>query len=84
MIRTQIQLTEEQWRFLKSLSHERGISIAEIIRQSVDGLSRDQKLRYVSPEEKRLRIMALIGRHRSGLSDVSANHDDYLAEDYRT
>jgi hypothetical protein len=82
MIRTQVQLTEEQWRFLKALSHQRGVSIAELIRQSVDHLSRTQERGHISADEKRRRIMAVVGRYRSGQTDVSIHHDDYLAEDY--
>ncbi|MGH2555074.1 MAG: ribbon-helix-helix protein, CopG family, partial [Actinomycetota bacterium] len=33
MIRTQVQLTEEQARQLKRVAAERGVSLAEIIRQ---------------------------------------------------
>lgn len=36
MIRTQIQLTEEQARALKALAAARHVSVAELIRQSVD------------------------------------------------
>jgi predicted DNA-binding protein len=36
MIRTQIQLTEEQAARLKAVAARRGISMAEVIRQAVD------------------------------------------------
>ena len=36
MVRTQIQLTEEQARRLKALAAEQGVSMAELIRRSVD------------------------------------------------
>lgn len=38
MVRTQIQLTEEQSFFLKQIAMEEQVSIAELIRQSVDVL----------------------------------------------
>ena len=82
MVRTQIQLTENQYELLKTLSHERGVSIAELIRLSVDEFARKQGPAPITAEEKRQRIMAVVGRYRSGLSDVSRNHDEYLAEDY--
>ena len=82
MVRTQIQLTETQYKLLKALSHERGISIAELIRISVDEFARRQAPAPLTAEEKRRRIMEVAGRYRSGLSDVSSNHDAYLAEDY--
>ena len=38
MVRTQIQLTEEQARRLRAMSAEQGVSMAELIRRSVDAL----------------------------------------------
>ena len=38
MVRTQIQLTEEQAEGLKRLAAERGVSMAELVRQSVQRL----------------------------------------------
>jgi hypothetical protein len=40
MIRTQVQLTEEQVRALRNLASVRQVSVAELIRQSVDTLIR--------------------------------------------
>jgi len=37
MVRTQIQLTEEQARALKEIAAARGESMAEVIRRAVDG-----------------------------------------------
>jgi len=82
VVRTQIQLTEKQWKTLKALSHQQGVSVAELIRQSVDDYTRKAQPKHLDADEKRSRIMAVVGRHRSGLSDVSINHDRYLAEDY--
>ena len=36
MVRTQIQLTEQQNRQLKTLAHRKGISMAEVIRRAID------------------------------------------------
>lgn len=38
MVRTQIQLTEEQSRTLKKLAMTRHLSVAELIRQAVDNM----------------------------------------------
>ena len=81
MIRTQIQLREEQVRILKELASARGVSMAELIRQSVDTLIRSSK--GVDKEEQRRRAIAAAGRFRSGKSDVSSEHDHYLVEAYR-
>ena len=78
MVRTQIQLTEEQAKALKEIAAQRGVSTAQMIRESVERIieERDRK-------EKWRKALAIMGRYRSGLSDVSANHDKYLAEDYQ-
>jgi len=80
VLRTQIQLTEEQARALKDLAHREGKSVAELTRQAVDYWL--QKVGSVSAEERRQRALAVVGRFHSGLSDISERHDDYLAEAY--
>ena len=80
MIRTQIQLTEEQSTRLKEISSRRGISVAELIRQSVDHfVSADVN---ATDSELRERTLSVIGKFHSDACDVSENHDDYLAEAY--
>jgi len=82
MVRTQIQLTEEQANALKEIAAKENVSVAEIIRRSVDttivlscGLTRD---------ERRRRAAALSGRFHSGKTDVARNHDAYLVEAYES
>ena len=77
MILTQIQLTEEQARALMELAAQRGVSMAELIRQGVDRVLADSDRR-----ERRQRALAVIGRFSGGPPDVSTHHDKYLAEDY--
>lgn len=77
MIRTQIQLTEEQARALKELAAERGVSMAELIRQSVE-----QLLKQRERAEKWRRAREIVGKYHGGPSDVSVNHDKYLDEIY--
>lgn len=79
MVRTQIQLTEEQARRLKRMAAERGVSVAEVIREAVD--------RLPDPDdraERWARALAAVGKghDREGATDVSVRHDDYLAEAY--
>jgi hypothetical protein len=78
MIRTQIQLTDEQTRRLKSLAAERGVSVAELIREAVD---RHLFMR-ITPAGRRERAIASVGGFHSGLTDVSERHDEDLAEAY--
>jgi predicted DNA-binding ribbon-helix-helix protein len=78
MIRTQIQLTERQMEQLKTAAARRGISMAELIRQSIDQMV--EKTGELSSRELRDRAAAAAGRFRSGRSDVSLRHDDYLTD----
>ncbi len=80
MVRTQIQLTEEQSQTLKSLAAERGVSVAELIRQSVDEFIHASA--GLSDQERRRRAAAAAGKFGSGKTDVAVRHDDYLAEAY--
>ncbi len=57
MVRTQIQLTEEQAEALKRLAAQKNVSVAELIRQSVEALI--QNISAVSPVEKRKRAIAI-------------------------
>lgn len=81
MIRTQIQLTEEQAKAIKTLAMKRNTSVAELIRRSVDELL--QKAVGTELAERRRRALAAAGRFHSGKTDISTNHDDYLAEAYQ-
>lgn len=79
MIRTQIQLTDRQARRLRSEARERGVSLAEMIRQYVDkGLSDEAPSRAALYE----RAARAVGRFRDrrGARDVSKHHDRYLDE----
>jgi Ribbon-helix-helix protein, copG family len=80
VIRTQIQLTEEQLARLRSASALRGLSIAALIREAVD-----RSLEYESRERLIERALAVVGKYRDieGATDVSERHDDYLADAFQ-
>ena len=78
MVRTQIQLTEEQVKALKKIALSRHLSIAEIIRQAVDTVIRTDIV--VDIEERRKRAIDIVGRFSSGKRDISRKHDTYLVE----
>jgi hypothetical protein len=81
MIRTQIQLTEEQSRRVQDEATRSGRSMAEVIRRSVDCyLHQESNRRTGTPT--RLSAMDVAGRFHSGKSDIAARHDDYLDEAY--
>ena len=77
MIRTQIQLEEDQIQWLKKAANERGISVSELIRQGI-ALFREREDKV--PDQKRNRALAAIGRFASKNSDVSERHDVYLSD----
>ena len=78
MVRTQVQLTEEQLEALRTLSISTGRSIADLVRQGVDSLINAKTAgRNAHQLERALRVA---GRFSSGATDVSAHHDRYLAE----
>ena len=81
MVRTQLQLTESQSEALKRIAARRGVSVAQIIRESVD--ERLRRATGPDADELRRRAIAVAGCGRSGKHDVSARHDDYLDEAFR-
>ena len=78
MVRTQIKLTEEQVKALKTIALSRHLSIAELIRQAVDTVIRTNTM--VDIEERRKRAIDIVGRFSSGKRDISRKHDTYLVE----
>lgn len=79
MIRTQIQLTEEQLRRVKRLSRQRSVSVAEVIRSFVEqGVSAEAPRRDLAYERAR----ALVGRFPDpgGARDLAREHDRHLDE----
>jgi Arc/MetJ-type ribon-helix-helix transcriptional regulator len=81
MIRTQIQLTEEQAAKLKQIAAERGVSMAEVIRDAVQRLPHrdDRRDRF----ERAIRALKTSHfRDVEDKKDVSVRHDEYLADIY--
>jgi hypothetical protein len=78
VVRTQIQLTEEQANALKKLSLSRHLSIAELIRQAVDHILKSSTA--IDREERKKRAITAAGRFSSGKRDIAREHDKYLAE----
>ncbi len=72
----QIYLRPEQIVALRALAKRREISVAELVRQGVD-----QLLAGVPAEEDS--AWNIIGLCDSGPTDLSANHDEYLAQIFK-
>ncbi len=77
MIRTQIQIEEDQIKWLRAEARERGVSVSQLIREGV-ALFRASEERFF--EDKKKKALAAVGRFSSNVSDISEHHDDYLAE----
>ena len=80
MKRTQIQLTEEQYKLLKKISSERDESIAEIIRESISYYTANKCL--TDDKGKKDNAINAIGKYHSGFKDAAEKHDRYLTEDF--
>jgi hypothetical protein len=81
VIRTQVQLTEAQARRLRAQARERGISVAEIVRQLIDkGLAHEAPSR-AARYERAARVVGRFGARRAP-RDLSSRHDRYLEDSY--
>ena len=76
MVRTQIQLSEDQKQRLKKIAAERGVSVAELIRRGVDAILEA----YGRPDRGEMlqRAAGAAGQFRSGENNVAKDHDRYL------
>ena len=81
MKRTQIQLTDKQYKLLKELSEEKDISMAEVVREafsfysaSTVTIARDARIRDA---------LSIIGNYNSGKKDISIKHDEYLEKVFK-
>lgn len=79
LIRTQVQLAEDQYRRLKSLAAARSQSVSQLVREGVDRL-----LEEAGQDRKWRRLLEVAGsvEDREGAEDVSQKHDEYLARIY--
>lgn len=79
MIRTQIQLTDEQFRQVKRVAAAEAKSIAQIIREALDA-------RFAAGSREDLWKQAWefvgCGEDYEGATDVAIRHDHYLARAY--
>ena len=93
MVRIMVQLTEEQLKALKELAKARKTPVAKLVRESVEQYIVTAPTKELTYEEKRQRALEFIRKIESGefqahdiegKTDVSVNHDKYLAEIYGT
>ena len=80
MVRTQIQLTEDQAKALKKIAQSRRLSVAELVRKAVDTIIKSSTV--VDREERHKRAIEIVGKFSSGKHDISKKHDLYLTDAY--
>ncbi|HEV8239536.1 MAG TPA: ribbon-helix-helix protein, CopG family [Thermoanaerobaculia bacterium] len=78
MVRTQIQLTEEQAAGVKELAQREGRSLADVVRESLDHHLRSRGV--VARADLKRRAVAAAGRFRSGCADLATAHDRHLVD----
>jgi predicted DNA-binding ribbon-helix-helix protein len=79
MVRTQIQLTEEQAEKLREIAMKNRESIASLIRSAIDQF-------LLSGKDDRSSLYAqarlVVGKYKTDKDDIAVEHDKYLNEDY--
>jgi hypothetical protein len=79
MLRTQVQFTEAQARRLRSIARREGISVAELVRRSVDRALRDEASQPHARYERAARLVGTF-HDRERATDLSRKHDDHLTD----
>jgi len=81
MVRTQIQLTEDQARMLRELSLSSRESVAALIRKAIDRF-------LITGKPDRIALyrqaMTVVGKYKTEQSDLAVEHDRYLEEAYES
>jgi hypothetical protein len=79
VVRTQIQLTEEQARRLRRVAREQGVSVAEVVRRCVESTLTESG---TTRSARYARAAKLIGTFRDpeGARDLAVRHDQHLNE----
>jgi len=80
MVRTQIQLTENQAKALRDIAASRHLSVAELVRRAIDSMLKTST--SADPGERLTRALEIAGKFSSGQRDISRKHDVYLSEGY--
>jgi hypothetical protein len=80
MVRTTIQLTENQSVQRRAVAVRQGVSVAALIRRAVDIVLSRSGARQSNALYGRAVLAA--GRFRSGAHDAATRHDTYLSDEY--
>jgi predicted DNA-binding ribbon-helix-helix protein len=68
-VRTQVQLSPEQYASLRRLARDRGVSIASLLREGANRVLQD------GSDNAWVRALAAVGKYESGTQDTSVEHD---------
>ena len=78
MRRVQVQFSDKMHRRLKQRAAEEGKPVPEVVRSIVNkGMPQPFKR---PTKEQREKALGIIGMFSSGLTDISARHDEYFVE----
>lgn len=77
MVRTIVQLPEDQAAALERVARRRGVSRAAVVR---DALAEVLGPELAAEDEALQRALAVAGSLRSGIPDLAERHDDYTFE----
>ncbi len=80
MVQRVVELTEEESEKLDELARTMGVPAQELLHNAVNSLLRTPGAPAHPTEEQWQRAMSIAGKYRSGLTDLSVNHDQYWAE----
>jgi hypothetical protein len=79
MLRTQVQFTEAQARKLRTIARREGISVAELVRRSVDRALSEEASRPGARYERAARLVGAF-HDRDSATEISRRHDEYLRD----
>ena len=79
-----VKLTDDELRALQEVAAKEERTVEELLRSRVEPLLHKPSIGKDEPqidrEELKRRALAISGRFRSGLNDLSTEHDRYLEE----
>jgi hypothetical protein len=74
-----VQFTPEQARRLRALARREGVSVAELVRRSVDRVLSEEAIKPTARYEQASRLVGTF-HDREGATDLSKEHDEHLRD----
>ncbi len=78
MIRVQVQLTPGQAEKARNAAHERGVSVAALVREAIDAYLSEPSSR----EHAWQQALSVVGKYRDDGRGVAVEHDRFLEDAY--